>query len=48
MKQIVEVGIEATLKALPESVVQQIEEQANSALNTAMEKNAGQFERGEA
>ena len=48
MNQLVEVGIEATLKALPESVVQQIEEQANSALNTAMEKNAGQFERGEA
>ena len=48
MNQLVEVGIEETLKALPESVVQQIEEQANSALNTAMEKNAGQFERGEA
>ena len=48
MNQLVEVGIEATLKALPESVVQQIEEQANSALHTAMEKNAGQFERGEA
>ena len=48
MNQLVEVGIEATLKALPESVVQQIEEQANSALSTAMEKNAGQFERGEA
>ena len=48
MNQLVEVGIEETLKALPESVVQQIEEQANSALHTAMEKNAGQFERGEA
>ena len=48
MNQLVEVGIEETLKALPESVVQQIEEQANSALNTAIEKNAGQFERGEA
>ena len=48
MNQLVEVGIEATLKALPESVVQQIEEQANSALHTVMEKNAGQFERGEA
>ena len=48
MNQLVEVGIEVTLNALPESVVQQIEEQANSALNTAMEKNAGQFERGEA
>ena len=48
MNQLVEVGIEETLKALPESVVRQIEEQANSALHTAMEKNAGQFERGEA
>ena len=48
MNQLVEVGIEETLKALPESVVQQIEEQANSALHTAMAKNAGQFERGEA
>ena len=48
MNQLVEVGIEVTLNALPESVVQQIEEQANSALHTAMEKNAGQFERGEA
>ena len=48
MNQLVEVGIEVTLNALPESVVQQIEEQANSALNTAIEKNAGQFERGEA
>ena len=48
MNQLVEVGIEATLKALPESVVHQIEEQANLALNTAIEKNAGQFERGEA
>ena len=48
MNQLVEVGIEETLKALPESVVRQIEEQANSALNTAIEKNAGQFERGEA
>ena len=48
MNQLVEVGIEVTLNALPESVVYQIEEQANSALNTAIEKNAGQFERGEA
>ena len=48
MNQLVEVGIEATLKALPESVVQQIEEQANSALHTALEKNAGLLERGEA
>ena len=48
MNQLVEVGIEATLESLPESVVRQIEEQANSALHTAMEKNAGQFERGEA
>lgn len=48
MNQLVEVGIEATLKALPESVVHQIEEQANLALHTAMEKNAGQLERGEA
>ena len=48
MNQLVEVGIEVTLNALPESVVQQIEEQANYALNTAIEKNAGQFERGEA
>ena len=48
MNQLVEVGIEATLESLPESVVRQIEEQANSALNTAIEKNAGQFERGEA
>ena len=48
MNQLVEVGIEATLKALPESVVQQIEEQANSALHTALEKNAGLLESGEA
>ena len=48
MNQLVEVGIEETLKALPESVVQQIEEQANSALHTALEKNAGLLERGEA
>ena len=48
MNQLVEVGIEATLKALPESVVQQIEQQANSALHTALEKNAGLLERGEA
>ena len=48
MNQLVEVGIEETLKALPESVVHQIDEQASSALNTAIEKNAGQFERGEA
>ena len=48
MNQLVEVGIDATLKALPESVVQQIEQQANSALHTALEKNAGLLERGEA
>ena len=47
MNQLVEVGIDATLKALPESVVQQIEQQANSALHTALEKNAGLLERGE-
>lgn len=47
MNQLVEVGIEATLSALPKSVLHQLEEQANLALNTAMEKNAGQLERGE-
>ena len=47
MNQLVEVGIEATLKALPETVVQQIQERADETIGVAVERNGGQFERGE-
>lgn len=48
MNQLVDVGIQATLAALPEEVVSHLEERSASALNTAFEKNAGLLERGEA
>lgn len=47
MNQLVEVGIQATLEALPEHLVHQLHEQAADALHTALEKNAGSMERGE-
>lgn len=47
MNQLVDVGIQATLAALPEEVVSQLEERSAAALSTAFEKNAGLMERGE-
>ena len=47
MNQLVEVGIDATLAALPEAVVQQLQERAGEVIHVALEKNAGQLERGE-
>lgn len=48
MNQLVEVGIQATLAALPASVVEQLTERAESIVATSVEKNGGLYERGEA
>lgn len=47
MNQLVEVGVNATLQALPNNVRQQIEDSAAHAVQIAVEKNAGLLERGE-
>lgn len=46
MNQLVEVGIQATLEALPQEVVQQLEQRSGEVIRAAFEKNAG-LERGE-
>ena len=46
--QLIEVGIHATLEQLDESVVQQLSESQGVILQHAMDKSAGQLERGEA
>lgn len=48
MNQLVEVGIQATLEALPEQLVSQLEERSGEIILVACEKNAGLLERGEA
>lgn len=47
MNQLVEVGIQATLEALPEEIVRQLQERSGEVIHTACEKNAGMLERGE-
>lgn len=47
MNQLVEVGIQATLDALPEEVVIQLQERCGQVIGAAIEKNAGLMERGE-
>jgi hypothetical protein len=48
MNQLIDVGIQATLAALPEDIVNQLEERSQNVVTTATEKNAGLMERGEA
>jgi len=48
MNQLVEVGIQSTLEALPQEIVHQLEQRASEVIRTACEKNAGLLERGEA
>lgn len=47
MNQLVEVGIQATLDALPEDLVLHLNRQAGDVIHAACEKNAGLLERGE-
>jgi hypothetical protein len=47
MNQLVEVGIEATLQALPEEIVRQLQERSSEVIRIALEKDAGTLERGE-
>lgn len=47
MNQLVEVGIEATLEALPEEIVRQLQERSGEVIRVAYEKNAGLLDRGE-
>ena len=44
---LIEIGIEETLKGLPADVVSRLDQSAASVLATALEKNAGQLERGD-
>lgn len=47
LNTLIEIGIEETLKSLPPETVEQLEQAAENALAVAMEKNAGQLERGD-
>lgn len=47
MNQVVEVGIQAILDALPEDLALQLQQRAAEAASLACEKNAGNLERGE-
>lgn len=47
VNQLLDVGIAATLKALPGELVEKLTIQAQLAENKAIEKNAGSLERGE-
>ena len=46
MNQLVEVGIQATLQALPEEVVFQLQQSSDDAIQTVCKRNAGLLERG--
>lgn len=48
MNQLVEVGLQATLEALPEDLVRQLQERSGEILHTSFDKNGGTWERGEA
>jgi hypothetical protein len=47
MNQLVEIGIQATMDALPEDVVRQVNERASEVITAVLEKNAGVLERGD-
>lgn len=47
MNQLVEVGIQATLDGLPEELAEQLRIKSGDVLRVAIEKNAGNLERGE-
>ncbi len=47
MNQLVEAGIEAVLAKLEEDVVMDLQNQADRTTTVALERNAGQMERGE-
>lgn len=47
MNQLVEVGIQATLDALPEEIVSQLQERSGEVILTACKKNAGLLDQGE-
>ncbi len=47
MNQVVEVGVQAILNALPEDLARQLQERAAEVVRIACEKNAGNLERGE-
>lgn len=47
MNQLVEIGIQATLDALPEELVNQLHERSGEALRAGLEKNGELMEAGE-
>ena len=47
MNQLVEVGIQATLQALPDDVVENLQQSCSQTILAVCEKNAGLLERGD-